>query len=358
MLATTAMPAAAWSPFSGTSETAPQAASFSFGQLLGSLFAADPVPVAKTAPQPARSRTADDQASTPAASSAPDVLALLMSIGALRTPPATPPSAAPVAAGRELRPDSTTRASDAGPQPLPHQTRTAAASAPASHSQSNVLLSPARPTAPVPWSAASATPEPVKPEPEIAARAKLQPLRRQTLPVLELQASSLLTPAAIPTHASAPVPSPHATLHGSQSVTPALTHPGWNDAIAQRVLWLAQDSVQSASINLNPPTLGALQVNVQIENQQASVQFVTANTQVQEALQDALPVLRELFAQAGIALGQADVGANPNSAKWTALAARRSKPEEARFGTEPLVSDSTRAPRASSAGYRLVNVFA
>lgn len=141
-------------------------------------------------------------------------------------------------------------------------------------------------------------------------------------------------------------------------MTPALSHTGWNDAIAQRVLWMAQDSMQSASITLNPPNLGALQVSLQIENQQASVQFVTTNAQVQQALQDALPVLRDLLAQSGIALGQADVGANPNPAKWTALAARRNKAEEDRFNAEPLPQSSISMRRSSSAGYRLVNVFA
>ena len=427
MLAVSTMPtdAAARTPFSGASETAPQAAEFSFGQLLGSVFASDPVPVAKAAPKSVGIRTADDPASTPAPSNAPDVLALLMSMGALPIPPLAPAAAVTVAAGdvpssrntsplrdaapqpqppvqaalatstrlhsqtgapatpglaSTLRaeaneaneaatpaatvtalpqPDTRIQTGAAEPQPLPHQPGTAPLSAPASHSRGSARGGSAtRPLAPVTSGAASATPEPVKPESEVAARAKLQPPRSQTLPMLELQAPNLQAPAANPPQTGAPVPSTSAALHGSQSVTPALTHPGWNDAIAQRVLWMAQDSVQSASINLNPPNLGALQVSLQIENQQASVQFVTANTQVQQALQDALPVLRDLLAQSGIALGQADVGANQNSPKWTTLPARRSKPEAERPDAKTLTSGSAIAPRASSAGYRLVNVFA
>ena len=453
MLAATAMSAAAWAPFSGIDDAAPQAASSSFGQLLDSLFAADPVSVARATPQPARSRTADDQASTPAASSAPDVLALLMSMGALRTPPLTQMQAAlakpatlpiqpdaqaqpphssmpraaptkaatpaqisasastststsvalsqplpspplPAATARQAtpaaaitpqpQPDNNTQTAAAepqplprpplpaattpdvvaNPQPLPHQPRTALASTAASQPHNRAPGRHAQqPAAPLPWRAATATPAPVKPELEQAAQpvqklTRSETLSAPTLPVPTPHASCLQATAASSQHASAPAPGAHAVLHGHQTMTPALSHTGWNDAIAQRVLWMAQDSMQSASITLNPPNLGALQVSLQIENQQASVQFVTTNAQVQQALQDALPVLRDLLAQSGIALGQADVGANPNPAKWTALAARRNKAEEDRFNAEPLPQSSVSTRRSSSAGYRLVNVFA
>ena len=121
---------------------------------------------------------------------------------------------------------------------------------------------------------------------------------------------------------AAPMMSPpgNPTVESTTPTTPTVRHEiltgfgnrGWDQAISQRVLWLAQDQLQQASLTLNPPHLGPIQVTVQIENQQAMVQFVSAQPEVRQALQDSIPVLREMFGQAGIELGQTDIGSrNP-----------------------------------------------
>ncbi|MDD2727877.1 flagellar hook-length control protein FliK [Malikia sp.] len=130
---------------------------------------------------------------------------------------------------------------------------------------------------------------------------------------------------------------------------------GWDQAVSQRVLWLAQDQLQQASLTLNPPHLGPIQVTVQIENQQAMVQFVSAQPEVRQALQDSIPVLREMFGQAGVGLGQTDVSSHtpdqgsrqPRQAAQTTDAGNHGvAPEEASL---PL-------PRARGQG--LINLFA
>jgi flagellar hook-length control protein FliK len=47
-----------------------------------------------------------------------------------------------------------------------------------------------------------------------------------------------------------------------------------------------------------------------VSGDQASANFVAANPQVREALENALPRLREALGDVGIQLGQANVGAN------------------------------------------------
>lgn len=103
--------------------------------------------------------------------------------------------------------------------------------------------------------------------------------------------------------------------HTNSTTPPAVQHvatpfgsTGWEQAISQRVLWMTQDKLQSANITLNPPQLGPVQVTVQLDQQQATVQFVSASPEVRQALQDALPVLRDLLSQSGIQLGQTNVG--------------------------------------------------
>ncbi|MEC5386940.1 flagellar hook-length control protein FliK [Uliginosibacterium sp. H3] len=84
---------------------------------------------------------------------------------------------------------------------------------------------------------------------------------------------------------------------------------GWADEIGQRVLWTAKTDSSRADLILTPPQLGRIEVSIQMNGDQASASFLVANPVAREALQDAMPKLRELMSQAGIQLGQADVSA-------------------------------------------------
>ena len=61
---------------------------------------------------------------------------------------------------------------------------------------------------------------------------------------------------------------------------PFLLHPrvdsgGWSDALGQRVLWMVTQQQQTAELSLNPPDLGPLHVVLSIDNDQASVMFMS-----------------------------------------------------------------------------------
>ena len=64
---------------------------------------------------------------------------------------------------------------------------------------------------------------------------------------------------------------------------------------------------QSATLTLNPPDLGPLQVVLNVSNDQASVAFTAAQPEVRQALEQALPKLRETMGEAGITLGNTSV---------------------------------------------------
>ena len=98
------------------------------------------------------------------------------------------------------------------------------------------------------------------------------------------------------------------TAVAQASVNTPFGKSGWTQAVAQQVMVMVKDKVQTISLALNPPNLGPLQVVVKIENQVANVQFSSAAPEVQQALRDGLPVLQDLLGQAGVALGQADIG--------------------------------------------------
>ncbi|MFZ1180754.1 MAG: flagellar hook-length control protein FliK [Herbaspirillum sp.] len=101
-----------------------------------------------------------------------------------------------------------------------------------------------------------------------------------------------------------------------QRLTPAVGSPGWDQAVGQKLFWMTSGGIQSASLTLNPPDLGPLQVVLRVNNQQADATFITAQPEVRQALEAAMPKLREMMDQAGIQLGQATVDTGtPNQQK-------------------------------------------
>jgi len=78
--------------------------------------------------------------------------------------------------------------------------------------------------------------------------------------------------------------------------------------VGQKVVWMVGKE-QSATLTLNPPDLGPLQVVLSVTNDQASVTFSANQQEVRQALENALPRLREMMSESGIALGNATVNA-------------------------------------------------
>lgn len=90
---------------------------------------------------------------------------------------------------------------------------------------------------------------------------------------------------------------------------PAVGTAAWDQALGQKIVWIAQGGEQSALLTLNPPDLGAMQVVLSVSNNRATVDFMTAQPEVREALENALPRLREMMDESGIQLDQANVSA-------------------------------------------------
>lgn len=82
---------------------------------------------------------------------------------------------------------------------------------------------------------------------------------------------------------------------------------GWDSAIADRVMWMVQGEQQVAKLRLNPPNLGPIEVRVTVHQDQTSVSFLAQQAAVREALEAALPRLREMFDQQSLQLVRADV---------------------------------------------------
>lgn len=81
----------------------------------------------------------------------------------------------------------------------------------------------------------------------------------------------------------------------------------WNQAVGNKIIWMVGNAEQSASLTLNPPGLGPLQVIIKMQNDQASTTFISAHQEVRQALEAALPTLRNMMHDAGISLGQTTI---------------------------------------------------
>ncbi|XTZ39349.1 flagellar hook-length control protein FliK [Salmonella enterica] len=121
-------------------------------------------------------------------------------------------------------------------------------------------------------------------------------------------------------HSAAPVPTTPATT--TTGMTPAITTatlaaevgtPAWQSALGQHIATFTRGGVHHAELRLHPEELGALQISLRMNNDQAQVHFVTEHHHVRAALESAMPQLRTMLAESGIALGQSSVGADTAS---------------------------------------------
>ncbi|MGD1983756.1 MAG: flagellar hook-length control protein FliK [Chromatiaceae bacterium] len=135
----------------------------------------------------------------------------------------------------------------------------------------------------------------------------------------------------------------------------------WPGALAERVVWMAQGDHQFARLTLNPPQLGPLEVRVSVSQDQASVTFVAAHAAVREALEAAMPRLREMLDQQSLALVHAEVadpGAQQREAEHGPVAGQPTQ-EALDRSDQRLDDDAGRTPSLElPVGKGLVDLFA
>ena len=128
---------------------------------------------------------------------------------------------------------------------------------------------------------------------------------------------ALADPAAIGLQGSVPQPSTAETAFTLKSPltdapvprqihTPVGTS-GWSDELGSQLHLMADKGQSVASLRLSPEHLGPLEVQISVQDNEASVWFGAANADTRAALELAMPRLRELFAAQGMSLMQSGV---------------------------------------------------
>jgi flagellar hook-length control protein FliK len=267
----------------------------------------------KSAPPSTASTSGVERAATPPKADRPDpsLAEQLLGLLGLLTPAATTQSAANAGT-----PPPTTAAT---PQ-LPATAGNAVAALPAQPAlQTSPLL--AGGTLAVATTTADAMPLPAAVDPKQAAAFSAQmagvaatlvadqaPVRADGTAALIADATPL-TPvvnlASTTPAVTAPAPLVSAPLPLLQ---PAHAGAGYGDELGTSVVWLAEQRVGHAQLQVTPDHLGPIEVRLQLDGARVHAEFYSAQAEVRHALEASLPRLRDLLGQHGLQLGQADVG--------------------------------------------------
>ncbi len=85
------------------------------------------------------------------------------------------------------------------------------------------------------------------------------------------------------------------------------SNPQISAQLAQRLVQLVQQGQEQASLRIDPPELGPLELKIRLAQDQLDVQFIAHDALVRERVQDSLPRLRDLLNQQGFNLADANV---------------------------------------------------
>mgnify|MGYP005753551789 FL=1 len=123
------------------------------------------------------------------------------------------------------------------------------------------------------------------------------------------QAVNVHAAAQLLRHAPPPQPAtPQLPVH-----TPA-NQPAWAEDVGNQVRWMLGRAESKAELVLTPPNLGKLEVSINLNGDQTTAQFIASSQAARDALERAMPQLREVLQQAGIMLGDANVSTSQQGA--------------------------------------------
>jgi flagellar hook-length control protein FliK len=100
---------------------------------------------------------------------------------------------------------------------------------------------------------------------------------------------------------------------GLLQMTSVVGDSGWDGEFAGRVNMLVKGGIQEAKIQLSPPELGRLEIKISMDGDSAKVMFSVDNVAARDAIEQAMPRLRELLGQGGLQLSHGEVADHSQS---------------------------------------------
>ncbi len=143
----------------------------------------------------------------------------------------------------------------------------------------------------------------------------------KAVPSLQAQVSSQApapSPTAIVSHAGMSQADPGLvsdikTVASNLTMSSALGTSGWGGEFLGRVTMLVKGGIQEAKIQLSPPEMGRLEIKVSTEGDSAKIMFSVDNIAAKDAIEQAIPRLRELLEQGGLQLAHSEVADHSQS---------------------------------------------
>ncbi|MBU2869949.1 flagellar hook-length control protein FliK [Colwellia sp. E2M01] len=92
-----------------------------------------------------------------------------------------------------------------------------------------------------------------------------------------------------------------------QQETISMFRKDFADAVKDKVMIMINQKIQQFDITLDPPEFGNMQVRVNLQGEQAAVNFIVQNQQAKESLEQNMHKLKEMLAEQGVDVGDANV---------------------------------------------------
>ncbi|WP_455851468.1 flagellar hook-length control protein FliK [Pantoea endophytica] len=193
-----------------------------------------------------------------------------------------------------------------------------------------------------------------KPEERTAAQSSDDPVTPLTS--APLSATSSLVSSTASTSTTPSTPMLNAQLGSSE----------WQQALSQQIVMFSRNGQQNAELRLHPQDLGAIQISLTLDKDQAQLSMVSSHSQVRAALEAALPQLRTALAESGINLGQSNVSSDA-FAQGQSYQGQQEGRRDGQHGSFTLSQDSDNeitpiavpaALQARAAGNGAVDIFA
>lgn len=171
--------------------------------------------------------------------------------------------------------------------------------------------------------------------------------------------------AAITVFAGAPAAVAAPAAASANQLPPIATsphQPGFENELGERILWMSKNHLPAAEIRLNPAHLGPVEARITVTNDQVSVMLTAHHSTTRDALELALPRLREMFADAGITLSDANV-AGQSSQQQGGASEQRADRQGYSYQSGTPTSDTGEAGEANvspivASGAGMLDVFA
>jgi flagellar hook-length control protein FliK len=83
--------------------------------------------------------------------------------------------------------------------------------------------------------------------------------------------------------------------------------PEWKQELGDRITWMTRNSLAAAELKVNPPQMGPVEVRINLNQDQMNIVFASQNAAVREALEAAIPRLRDMLGAQQLNLTHVDI---------------------------------------------------